>query len=195
MTQHPAADLDRRTSAFVLDRLVEAGIAGGAAMFLGGAVPGVAAGAVAAAAMTAVLGAVEGATGATPGKAVLGLRTITAGATSPPGILPGLARALVRIAAGPPTAGLGWAVLGWTAAADPSGRRRGWHDHLGGCEVVDVRREPAAPEPAETPRDAVNLTALRLVEADPVEAPAKSPIDHPHPQPPGDAATTRPPGP
>ena len=70
-----------------------------------------------------------------------------------------------------PTFGIGLATLAWTAVADPTRRRRGWHDHVARSIVVDLRPEPSAPEEADSgPRHVVNLTAMRLVPAPPQPA-------------------------
>ena len=83
-----------------------------------------------------------------------------------------LLRSLVLGAAGLPTFGIGLATLAWTAVEDRGRQRRGWHDHLTHTVVVDVRPvvEVADHGADEGPRHIVNLTAMRLVPAPPVEA-------------------------
>jgi hypothetical protein len=73
--------------------------------------------------------------------------------------------------AGLPTFGIGLATLAWTAVEDRGRQRRGWHDHLTSTVVVDVRppAEQAAATADDVPRHIVNLTAMRLVPAPPVE--------------------------
>ena len=48
-------------------------------------------------------------------------------------------RAFVLAVASLPTFALGLITLAWTAVADRSHQRRGWHDHLAHSIVVDVR--------------------------------------------------------
>ena len=72
-------------------------------------------------------------------------------------------------------------MLAWTSAADRGRRRRGWHDHLAGTLVVDLRPAPEHVETDEVrPRGIVNLTAMRLVP--PPARPATTP---PAARPPG----------
>lgn len=183
---HPSADLDRRAHAFVVDRLVGAGVlvvAAAIAWMFFWSHDQIWAGVglvVAVGVLTwCAFATLEGATGRTPGKALTGLRTVRQDSDVPPGVGRGWARALVRALAGLPTVGLGWATLGWTAAADPSGRRRGWHDRVSGCEVVDVRPAPVVVAPApEAPRHVVNLTAMRL-SAPSTDATGEAPIPRP----------------
>lgn len=184
-TAYPSADLDRRTYAFLIDRLVGWAVIGAAAagayvlFWRDGAVwPGVGLVAGAAVLVWLLFAIAEGATGRTPGKALTGVRTVAPATGGSPGVGRSLLRSLVLALAGVPTVGLGWATLGWTAASDPSGRRRGWHDRVGHTEVVDVRPIPVVVEPApEAPRSVVNLTAMRL--APPVAAAADAPIPRP----------------
>ena len=62
--------------------------------------------------------------------------------------------------------GFGLAALAWTAVADRSRLRRGWHDRLVSSIVVDVRPEPVVETPPDAgPRHVVNLTAMRLAPA------------------------------
>ena len=79
-----------------------------------------------------------GATGTTPGKSLLGLRLVHTGTGEPIGAGPAVLRGLVLGVAAVPF-GFGLAALAWTAVADPSRWRRGWHDHLG---VVDRASTP-----------------------------------------------------
>ena len=106
--------------------------------------------------------------GLTPGKALLGLRVLGAEDGRPIGVPRALVRTLILGLATLPTLGFGAAALAWTALADPSGERRGWHDRRAASVVVDVRPPPEVEEPpAERPRSVVNLTAMRLVPASP----------------------------
>ena len=167
------ADLERRLHAYALDRvagwglplgLAAALVAGEAATWLVLLAPlllGVA---------LVVLGAaLLSSRGATPGMALLGLRVETqSGALTLPDAV---RRQAVLALAGPPTFGLGLATLAWTAAADASGRRRGWHDELVGTVVVDARPVPEVEAAAERPQPIVNLTAMRLVPPEPASTP------------------------
>lgn len=169
----PAADLERRFTAFAVDRLLGWGVAAGvaaAAWQLGGTSVWVAllvfAGtAVLLGIVTAVL---LGTTGLTPAKAMLGLRVVRQSDGAPIGVGPALTRVLVLGVAGLPTLGLGAATLGWTAAMDPDRRRRGLHDRFGDAIVVDVRPRPAEDDDhEEQPQQLVNLTAMRLLPSPP----------------------------
>jgi uncharacterized RDD family membrane protein YckC len=123
-----------------------------------------------------------GASGSTPGKAAAGLRAVSAGTGTPIGVGHALLRGLVLGVATIPTFGIGLATLAWTAVMDPRRRRRGWHDHLAGSVVVDVRPEPVAAEGTSSgPRHVVNLTAMRLVPAPQPPAPAPAPRRPPRP--------------
>jgi len=166
----PSAEPDRRCSAFVLDRLLAWGLV---------VLVAVPAGLLAAAATLLLVGlagaVLRGLSGASPGTAAFGLRTVDAGTGAPVGVGRAVLRGLVLGLATLPTAGLGAAVLAWTALTDPGGRRRGWHDLRAGTVVVDVRR-PAAPAPVEAePPGLVNLTALRLAPPGPVVGPPQRP--------------------
>jgi uncharacterized RDD family membrane protein YckC len=182
VTQHPqamtypVAQLERRFAAFAIDRLlawtVVAGVGVATALLVSDDVWTVV-GAVAGATVLLwlVLAVVAGLTGMSPGKAVTGLRVVHHGTGTPIGVGPALLRSLVLGVAGLPTFGIGLATLAWTAVEDRGRQRRGWHDHLTDTVVVDVR--PAV-EVADTavddgPRHIVNLTAMRLVPAPPVE--------------------------
>jgi uncharacterized RDD family membrane protein YckC len=166
------ADLERRLHAYALDRvagwglplgLAAALVAGGAATWLVVLAP------LLLGAVLVVLGAaLLSSRGATPGMALLGLRVETPGGAL---TLPAAVRRQAVLAlAGLPTFGLGLATLAWTAAADVSGRRRGWHDELVGTVVVDARPVPAAVVGPERPQPIVNLTAMRLVPPEPTPA-------------------------
>ncbi|WP_205473882.1 RDD family protein [Nocardioides sp. SYSU D00038] len=189
------AGLDRRFYAFVLDRLVAWTVYAAAvyaAVVLFGDddrwLPGVAL-VVGTVVVVWLVGAfVLGLLGTSPGRAATGLRVVTEGTTAPIGVGPALLRTLVVGVATLPTFGFGAAALAWTALADPSGARRGWHDRLVRSAVVDVRprREVAAPEP-ERPRPVVNLTAMRLVPASPTPPPTV-PDRRPAAPPPGPTA-------
>ncbi len=188
MTQHaarpeavsyPAADLDRRFYAFVIDRLLAWSAFAGAGYVtyrlvvddrVGQGV-GVAVGTVLV--VSLIYAVLLGVAGISPGKALVGLRVVRARDGRPVGIVVGLLRTLILGIATLPTFGLGLATLAWTALADPSGRRRGAHDRWTQTIVVDVRPAPAADdEGEERPRQIVNLTAMRLMPASAGQAPA-----------------------
>ena len=184
-TDLPPADLERRYYAHVVDRGLAwasyAAVAGLAGWLLDGPV----------AVLLVVLGWVLvvqvglavllGLRGLSPGKALLGLRAVSERTGDPVGLGPALLRGLVVGLAGPPTLLLGAAMLAWTSAADRARRRRGWHDHLAGTLVVDLRPAPEHVEVDEvSPRGIVNLTAMRLVP--PPARPATTP---PAARPPG----------
>ena len=182
MTQHPqamtypVAQLERRFAAFAIDRLlawtVIAGVGVATALFVSDDVWTVV-GAVAGATVLLwlVLAVVVGLTGMSPGKAVTGLRVVHHGTGTPIGVGPALLRSLVLGVAGLPTFGIGLATLAWTAVEDRGRQRRGWHDHLTNTVVVDVRPVVEVADTAvdDGPRHIVNLTAMRLVPAPPVE--------------------------
>ena len=167
----PVADLDRRCTAFAIDRILGWGLSVAVAyavwalagtttlvtvlVFVGADV---------------VLGLVTavalGTTGATPAKAMLGLRVVREADGRPIGVGAALLRVVVLGIAGLPTLCLGAATLGWTAAMDPERRRRGLHDRRSRAIVVDVRPRPVETAPAEdAPQQLVNLTAMRLLPA------------------------------
>ena len=83
-----------------------------------------------------------GVVGTTPGKAAVGVRAVHVGTGTPIGFGRALLRGLVLGVATMPTFGIGLATLAWTAVADPTRRRRGWHDHVARSIVVDLRPEP-----------------------------------------------------
>jgi uncharacterized RDD family membrane protein YckC len=173
------AGLDRRFSAFVLDRLLlwslyAAAGAGAYAWFFREDrwLPG--AGVVVAAVL--LLGLVSASTvglwGVSAGKAAVGLRVLDAETGRPVGVPRALLRVLVLGVATLPTFGFGAAALAWTAVVDPSGRRRGWHD-LRTRTVVLERRAPdePGPETRDEPHPVVNLTTMRLVPPSPTPPP------------------------
>jgi uncharacterized RDD family membrane protein YckC len=182
VTQHsqamtyPIAQLERRFAALVIDRLlawsVVAGVGVATALLVSDDVWTVV-GAVAGATVLLwlVLSVVVGLTGTSPGKAVTGLRVVHHGTGTPIGVGPALLRSLVLGVAGLPTFGIGLATLAWTAVEDRGRQRRGWHDHLTNTVVVDVRPVVEVADTAvdDGPRHIVNLTAMRLVPAPPVE--------------------------
>ena len=177
-TTYPIAQLERRFTAFAIDRLI-----GWSLLALVGLVTWrfvsdelwTVVGAVAATMVVLWLGLAItlGVSGTSPGKAVAGLRLVHHGTGTPIGVGPALLRALVLGVSGLPTFGIGLATLAWTAVEDRGRQRRGWHDHLTHTVVVDVRPAPeeVVVEADAGPRHIVNLTAMRLVPAPPVEAP------------------------
>lgn len=175
-TTYPIAQLERRFTAFAVDRLLAwsllAVVGVGTALFVSDAVWTVV-GAVAGAAVLLwlVLSVVLGVTGSSPGKAMSGLRVVHHGTGTPIGVGRALLRSLVLGVSGLPTFGIGLATLAWTAVEDSGRQRRGWHDHLADTVVVDVRPvvEVADDGADEGPRHIVNLTAMRLVPAPSVE--------------------------
>ena len=176
-TTYPIAHLERRFTAFAVDRLLAWGLPA-----VVGAVTALAVsddvwtviGAVGATVVLLwlVLAIVLGVTGSSPGKAMSGLRVVRHRDGGPIGVGPALLRSLVVGLAGLPTFGIGIATLAWTAVEDRGRQRRGWHDHLARAVVVDVRPagRVAHTGGAEAPRHIVNLTAMRLVPAPPVES-------------------------
>ncbi|MFJ9393162.1 RDD family protein [Nocardioides sp. NPDC101246] len=112
-----------------------------------------------------------GSGGKTPGKMALGLRVVSddSGAAGRP---IGVGKAFVRQAllglCTIPTLGIGTATFAWVAAMDDRGRRQGWHDRRAGSVVVDVRPPVVveAEEEAPAPRRIVNLTTMRLKQAE-----------------------------
>ena len=173
---YPIAQLERRFTAFAIDRLLAwsllavVGVVTG--MFVSDdvwTVVGAVAGAMVL--LWLVLAVVLGVSGSSPGKAMTGLRVVHHGTGTPIGVGPALLRSLVLGVSGLPTFGIGLATLAWTAVEDRGRQRRGWHDHLAHTVVVDVRPvvEVADTGADEGPRHIVNLTAMRLVPAPPVE--------------------------
>lgn len=178
-TTYPVAELERRFFAFAIDRVLGSllvAVAGvGAWLLVDDAWLAVG---VAAAVMVVAWLAVAilvGITGSTPGKSMTGLRVVHHGTGTPIGVGRALLRSAVLAAASWPTFAIGLVTLAWTAVEDRGRQRRGWHDHLAHSVVVDVR--PLAPDVVEvedSPRHVVNLTAMRLIPAPPVEAPTPS---------------------
>lgn len=169
----PAAELDRRLYAFSLDRLVAwalDAVAAWAVYRLLIADGHAWTGAVLIAATVLLVGlafaVLTGLRGTSPGRAAFGLRVVHHGTGTPIGVGPAVLRSLVLGIASLPTAGLGAVTLAWTAVTDRERRRRGWHDHLAGSIVVDVRPGSVEVDDADgAPRHIVNLTAMRLVPA------------------------------
>ncbi len=189
------AEMERRFTAFVIDRAVGWGVAAAAAVGVwrlvdpdNGAVVvltflGVAA------LVGLVLAVLVGTTGLTPGKAATGLRVVRRTTGRPIGVGAALLRAIVLGIAGLPTAGLGLATFAWTAAMDPARQRRGLHDRIGDAMVVDVRPVEVEVAPVvERPQQIVNLTAMRLLPS-PVE---EHPTPIPEPTPPTPTPTPTP---
>ncbi len=165
----PSADPERRATAFAVDRLIGWGVAAGVAYAAWRLADlGVPSAITVFAGTVVVLGLIAavvlGTTGLSPAKAMLGLRVVRRSDGRPVGVLPALGRTVVLGLAGLPTLGLGAATLGWSAAMDPTGKRRALHDRIGDAVVVDTR-PPSMIEPvaAEAPQPVVNLTALRLL--------------------------------
>src|SRR6478752_5133831 len=169
----PVAELDRRFYAFAIDRAIAWSLVGAVVfasyvLFLepGQILAGIALIVGAVLVVGAAFAVAIGLRGTTPGNAAVGIRVVDDETGSVIGIGPALLRQLILGVAGLPTFGLGVATLAWTAVMDPTGRRRGWHDHVAGSAVVDVRPVPVEePEADLGPRHVVNLTALRLVPA------------------------------
>ena len=170
-TTLPAADLDRRFYAFVLDRLIAWSVVAAVAwvVYRYLVTPGGLGAALVVVAITLLVvglafAVVLGRVGTSPGKALLGLRVVNVTAGVPVGVLPAIQRTLILGVATLPTFGIGVATLAWTAVMDAGRMRRGWHDRVTDAVVVDVRPLPEAPAVTEQPpRQIVNLTAMRLV--------------------------------
>ncbi|WP_374454845.1 RDD family protein [Nocardioides sp.] len=174
---YPIAQLERRFTAFAIDRILAWGLLALVGVLTVAfvsddvwTVVGVVAGAMVL--LWLVLAVLLGVGGTSPGKAATGLRVVHHGTGTPIGVGPALLRSLVLGVAGLPTFGIGVATLAWTAVEDRGRQRRGWHDHLTHTVVVDVRPvvEVASDAADEGPRHIVNLTAMRLIPAPPVEA-------------------------
>lgn len=163
-------DLERRCCALVIDCLLLAAIASGVALL---AWPGVMPVVLAVLLAGVCLATLTGALGVTPGKAVMGARVVDPVFGRPVGVPRALLRTALVGLGTVPTGGFGLAALALTALADPSGRRRGWHDQQCGTVVVDARRgsSPAPEEssdgcvPVGATGELINLTALRLAPA------------------------------
>jgi uncharacterized RDD family membrane protein YckC len=183
------ADVDRRFYAFAIDRLIAWGVDLSVALAVQHYLLSrghVLLGAVAIAATVLLVGAVFatmlGITASTPGTSFLGLRIVRATTGEPLGVGPAMLRTAVLGLAAVPF-GFGLAALAWTAVADTTRLRRGWHDHLVSSVVLDVRPLPVEHEADDSgPRHVVNLTAMRLVPArrtppapDPAQVPARAP--------------------
>ncbi|TYL44996.1 RDD family protein, partial [Nocardioides sp. BGMRC 2183] len=209
VTEFPAADLERRFTAYAVDRLLAWGVAAGIGYGVGRLVApgeflpaaGIAIGALLL--IGTVTAVVLGLTALTPGMAFTGLRVVRAADGMPIGVGAALLRTIVLGLAGLPTLGLGAAMLAWTAAMDPSGRRRARHDRIGDAVVVDVRPRPVVEvEADDRPQQIVNLTAMRLLPSpapqptttpertatptsasDPTPGPAPRPVPAPAPAP------------
>lgn len=184
---YPIAALERRFTAFAIDRLLTWTLAAGAgvaAWFLADAGPWGTLGVVlgVAAVLGVLLGVVAGLSGTSPGKAMTGLRVVHHGTGTPIGVGRALWRALLLGLSGLPTFGLGLATLAWTAVEDRGKQRRGWHDQQAHSVVVDVRPIPASAtaDDEAAPRHIVNLTAMRLVPAPVIEQPV-TPARTPNP--------------
>ncbi|MEP7737615.1 RDD family protein [Nocardioides sp. 31GB23] len=164
----PVADLERRYYAHAVDRGLAwssyAAVGGLAGWLLDDPLVVVALVLGWVLALQVALAVLLGLRGLSPGKALLGLRVVSERTGGPVGVAPALLRGLVVGLAGVPTLLLGAATLAWTSAADRDRRRRGWHDHLAGSVVVDLRPVPVSEEVEEVrPRSIVNLTAMRLM--------------------------------
>jgi len=170
------ADPDRRFYAWVIDRLIALLVyaAAAAAAYIALVKPGHTFAGVAAVAAVAVvvwlLGVLmTGLAGVTPGKSLCGLKVVGVATGQPIGLGAALVRQLVVGLGGYPTLGLGDATLAWMATLDGSGLRRAWHDRVAGSLVLDVRHRPGVEPVGEPlPDKVVNLTALRLMPAEPV---------------------------
>jgi uncharacterized RDD family membrane protein YckC len=194
-----AADPDRRFYAWALDRLLSLVVyaAAGAVSYLALIRPGhTLAGILAILGVAVVVWLVgvlmTGLAGVTPGKSLCGLKVVGFRSGAPAGLGPAFVRQLVVGLGGYPTLGIGDATLAWIATLDSSGLRRSWHDLVTGTIVVDVRRQseaPVAEEPA--PKRVVNLTALRLMPAEP--EPASASVGTPVAAPPAPATPAPPP--
>ncbi len=166
------ADPDRRFYAFAIDRLIAWGIDVAVAVVASRYLLSrghVAVGVVVIVATVLLVGLVMallvGGTGTTPGKSLMGLRLVHTGTGEPIGAGPAMLRTgVVGLAAVP--FGFGLAALAWTAVADTTRLRRGWHDHLVSSILLDTRPAPVVDEVEDAgPRHVVNLTALRLAPA------------------------------
>ncbi|MCW2833268.1 MAG: hypothetical protein JWN68_1221 [Nocardioides sp.] len=174
-TTYPVAELERRFYAFAIDRVLTsllvalAGVGGWFLLDDGWQAVGVAATVMAT--LWLVLAILVGATGSSPGKSMTGLRVVHHGTGTPIGVGRALLRSTVLALATVPTFALGLVTLAWTAVEDRGRQRRGWHDHLAHSVVVDVRPvDLHVDDVDDSPRHVVNLTAMRLIPAPPVEA-------------------------
>lgn len=192
----PVAELDRRFYAFAVDRAIAwmlyavAGVAAWWWFFRGDSPwPGVAVVVAVVVVVNLLFAVLLGAQGVSPGKAAMGLRVVDHGDGTPIGVGRALLRILVIGTSTLPMLGLGVATLAWTAVEDRSRERRGWHDHVTGSLVVDVRpRVVAEVEQDDRPRHVVNLTAMRLMPVRVAEPPPPAPPTQPPLLPPPSAA-------
>ena len=172
------AEPDRRFYAFAIDRVIAWAIFAAAAFVAwliffrnGSPLPGI--GLVLGVVLVVwLVGTVlTGSGGKTPGKMALGLRVVS-DASGTAGSPIGVGKAFVRQGllgvCTIPTLGIGTATFAWVAAMDDRGRRQGWHDRRAGSVVVDVRPPVVveAEEEAPAPRRIVNLTTMRLKQAE-----------------------------
>jgi len=182
-SSRPVAGLDRRFYAFMVDRLIAWTVVAAACWAAYELFwrddqlwAGIALVAGVVVAVWVAFAVALGVVGTTPGKAAVGVRAVHVEAGEAIGFGRALLRGLVLGLATLPTFGIGLATLAWTAVADPTRRRRGWHDNVARSIVVDLRPEPSAPEEADSgPRHVVNLTAMRLVPAPPQPATPAAP--------------------
>lgn len=175
-TTFPVAELERRFYAFALDRLLVWGLVAlagaGAWLVLEDVRRSAGVAAVMLVASWLVVAVVAGVNGTTPGKAMVGLRIVHHGSGTPIGVGRSLLRSIVLALATVPTFAIGLATLAWTAVEDRGRQRRGWHDHLAHSVVVDVRPvDDQVDDVDDAPRHVVNLTAMRLIPAPPLEPP------------------------
>ncbi|RYB93378.1 FHA domain-containing protein [Nocardioides oleivorans] len=174
---YPVAQLERRFTAFAIDRLLAWSLLAAVGLVTAYAISDelwTVVGAVAGATVLLwlVLAVVLGIGGSSPGKAMTGLRVVHHGTGTPIGVGPALLRSFVLGFCGLPTFGIGMAALAWTAVEDRGRQRRGWHDHLTHTVVVDVRPVVEVEDAVdEGPRHIVNLTAMRLIPAPAIEVP------------------------
>lgn len=181
------AEPDRRFYAFAIDRLIAVAVVAVAAavawvVFFANDQPLPGIGLIVAALLVVwLVGAVlTGAGGRTPGKALLGLRVVSDDegvAGRPIGVGKALVRQGLLGIITIPTVGIGAAMDAWVATMDAKGRRQGWHDRRAGSVVVDVRPVPEVEETEEAPapRRVVNLTTMRLKQAEPTPVPESRP--------------------
>ena len=181
------ADPDRRFYAWVIDRLLSLVLYAAAALVAyvalirpGHTLLGVLAVVLVALAAWFVGVLMTGLAGVTPGKSLCGVRVVSAATGEPVGLGAGAVRQAIVGIGGYPTAGLGDATLAWMATLDDTGLRRAWHDRVIGSVVVDARPQPAAPvAEEERPERVVNLTAMRLMPVEAVQAGVPAPASAP----------------
>lgn len=174
--------LDRRFYALAVDAALLGAVfvlAGLAWMRLAESRPGLAGGLAAGTAVLELVayGIFQGIAGTSPGKAATRLRLVSAADRTPIGVPRSVLRSLIVFFAAVPTFGLGLATLAWTALADRSGQRRGWHDRVAGSVVLETRPMVEAPvvPPPEPPRELVNLSMMRLRGVETGPAPGDGP--------------------